>query len=286
MAAAPWRATLSSPRRRSPSTGARRSTSSRRRSSSLRPTRRPGDLRAVQRGALPGVLQGVRRPAHLGRLLAHDPGHQQPAVLEVVRRRQAQRLLQLRRPPPGRRARNKAALIWVPEPEDEDTQAITYQELYTPGQRVRRAAAGLLRPEDRRPGDVPPADGPRAAGLHAGLRPARRHPLGGVRRVQRRGVRRADRRLAEPHPGDDGRLLPQRRADRPQGQGRRGGGDGQASTGTRSTRCWSGAGTRGQYASKSPMVDGPRLLRRRGARGLPRRRWSSRCRCRPRRRCS
>src|ERR1700694_2811958 len=26
--------------------------------------------------------------------------------------------------------RNKAALIWVPEPEAEETQAITYQELY------------------------------------------------------------------------------------------------------------------------------------------------------------
>ena len=37
----------------------------------------------------------------LGRVLAHDAGHQQPAVLEVVRRRPAQRLLQLRRPAPG-----------------------------------------------------------------------------------------------------------------------------------------------------------------------------------------
>ena len=31
--------------------------------------------------------------------------------------------------------RNKAALIWVPEPEDEDTKAITYQELYRRGNR-------------------------------------------------------------------------------------------------------------------------------------------------------
>jgi acetyl-CoA synthetase len=38
-------------------------------------------------------------------------------------------------------SRNKAALIWVPEPEAEDTKAITYQELY---QRVNEFAA-LLR---------------------------------------------------------------------------------------------------------------------------------------------
>src|SRR6266702_1629611 len=39
------------------------------------------------------------------------------------------------------RDRNKAAIIWVPEPEAEDTQAITYQELY---RRVNEFAA-LLR---------------------------------------------------------------------------------------------------------------------------------------------
>jgi acetyl-CoA synthetase len=38
-------------------------------------------------------------------------------------------------------SRNKAALIWVPEPESEETRAITYQELYT---RVNEFAA-LLR---------------------------------------------------------------------------------------------------------------------------------------------
>jgi acetyl-CoA synthetase len=36
--------------------------------------------------------------------------------------------------------RNKAAFIWVPEPEDEDTKTITYQELYT---RVNEFAALL-----------------------------------------------------------------------------------------------------------------------------------------------
>src|SRR5215217_6126824 len=37
-------------------------------------------------------------------------------------------------------SRNKAALIWVPEPEDEDTTAITYQELH---KRVNEFAALL-----------------------------------------------------------------------------------------------------------------------------------------------
>jgi hypothetical protein len=88
-------------------------------------------------------------------------------------------------------SRNKAALIWVPEPEVEDTKAITYQE--HPGQRVRRAPTRLLRGEGRRPGDLPPADGPRAARLDARVRPTRRHPFRGLRGIQRCSVRRAHR---------------------------------------------------------------------------------------------
>ena len=49
----------------------------------------------------PELLQGVRGPAHLGCPLAHDAGHQQRAVLEVVRRRQAECLVQLRGPACG-----------------------------------------------------------------------------------------------------------------------------------------------------------------------------------------
>ena len=165
-------------------------------------------------------------------------------------------------------------------------RTITYQELY---RRVNEFAA-LLRDfcgaQGRRPGDPAHADGARAAGHHAGLRPARRHPLAGVRRVQRRGLRRPDRRLGEPDPDHDGRLLPQRRADRPQGQGRRGGRGGARRRARRSTRCWSGGATRASTHRRRPMVEGrdffvDELLQR-----LPRRSWSSRCRCRPRRRCS
>ena len=56
--------------------------------------------------------------------------------------------------------RNKAAIIWVPEPEDQVTQAITYQELYRAGQRDRRDAARFRRSEDRRPRHAAHADGP------------------------------------------------------------------------------------------------------------------------------
>ena len=68
---------------------------------------------------------------------------------------------------------DKNALIWVPEPEDEETQEITYAELH---RRVNEFAAllqGLRRREDRRPGHLPSADGARAAGLDARVRSAR-----------------------------------------------------------------------------------------------------------------
>ena len=178
----------------------------------------PGPLRGRE---LPGVLQGIRRPAALGRVLAHHPGHQQPAVLEVVRRRQAERQLQLRRPAPGQ----------GPEQGRADLGARTRGHrrhrdhlpgALPPGERVRRGAAGPRRPGGR-PGHPAHADGARAARDHAGLRPARRRPLPGVRRVQRRRLRRPDRRLGQQDPHHDGRLLPQRRPARPQGQGGRGG---------------------------------------------------------------
>ena len=123
--------------------------------------------------------------------------------------------------------------------------------------------------QDRRPGHVPSADGAGAAGLDARLRSPGRDPLGGVRRVQRRGVRPPDRRLAEHDPGDDRLLLPQRRADRPQGEGRRGdrgrarGGDG----GREGARL---AAAPGRVRLEEPDGRGPRLLRRRAARELPR----------------
>ena len=150
-------------------------------------------------------------------------------------------------------SRNKAALVWVPEPEGEAAVALTCQE---PFARVNEFAALLRGFCDVGVGDrvhLPPADGARAAGVHAGLRAHRGDPLRGVRRVQRRCVRRADRGLGQPRPGDLGRLPPQWGADRSQGEGRRGGRGG-ARRASRWTRSW--RRHPGRYASRSPMVAG------------------------------
>ena len=155
---------------------------------------RPGYLRTLQRGALPRLLQGVRGSAHVGCLLAHDAGHQQPAVLEVVRRRPTERLLQLRRPPPGDEPQQGGAHLGAGARRGGDESDHVPGALQ-PGERVRRAPARLLRREGRRPRDLPPADGARAARLDARLRPPRGDPFRGVRRVQRHGLRRPDRRL-------------------------------------------------------------------------------------------
>ena len=95
--------------------------------------------------------------------MGHGARHEQRAILEVVRRRQAQRLATTAstgtRPP----IPDKTAIIWVPELEDDETVHISYGELL---RRVNEFAAllqGLRRPEGRRPGHAAHADGPRAA---------------------------------------------------------------------------------------------------------------------------
>ena len=74
--------------------------------------------------------------------------------------------------------KNKAALIYVPEPEDEPQQAITYQELYV---RVNEFAA-LLRDfagvKTGGQGDHSYAYGAGTAGNNVSLCPFGRHPLG------------------------------------------------------------------------------------------------------------
>ena len=71
----------------------------RRRSSSRRPTCRPRHLRTVQpRTTSRTASRSTPTCSTWDKPWHTDAGHQQPAVLEVVRRRQAQRLLQLRRP--------------------------------------------------------------------------------------------------------------------------------------------------------------------------------------------
>ena len=73
-------------------------------------------------------------------------------------------------------SRNKAALIWVPEPESEETKAITYQELYT---RVNEFAA-LVQPHAQRVAVPGVAGDLRQIGRGDPL-PPRREPLRGLR---------------------------------------------------------------------------------------------------------
>ena len=123
-------------------------------------------------------------------------------------------------------SRNKAAFIWVPESETEDTKVITYHELH---RRVNEFAALLRDYCHLKVGGRVTFHLPMVPELPFSMLACARlggHSLGGVRRIQWSGVRRPDRRLGKPHPSDDGRLLPQRRAARPQGQSRRGGGHG------------------------------------------------------------
>ena len=116
--------------------------------------------------------------------------------------------------------KNKAAIIFVPEPEGEATISVTYRELYV---RVNEFAA-LLRDfcglKSRRSRHHSYADGPRVADYHAGMRPPGRDSLGCVWRLQRRGLRHARRRFRQPGPDHDGWLLSQRQAARPQSRRR------------------------------------------------------------------
>jgi hypothetical protein len=133
------------------------------------------------------LFQGIRRPAGLVRILAHHPGHQRRPLLEMVQGRQDQRLLQLRRPPPGQKQKQDGD-PFRPELEEEG-RAHHLPGALRAGQRDGRPAAGYCRPEGRRPGDPAPAHDTRAAHHHAGLRPPGRDPLPGVRRFQRQGLR-------------------------------------------------------------------------------------------------
>ena len=183
-----------------------------------------------------------------GQVLAYHPRHIEPALLEVVRGRQAQRQLQLRRPAPrGAQEQGRVHL-------GLGARGRGRQGRHVPGalrtrQRVRGAAQGLRRAEGGRPGDPPHADDAGASGDDARLRPTGRSALPGVRWLQRERVRRPDSRLRQQRPHHHGWLPSQRRHARPQGQGRRGRWPRQRRTARRSTRSSCGGATR---ASTSP----------------------------------
>jgi acetyl-CoA synthetase len=102
-------------------------------------------------------------------------------------------------------SRDKAALIWVPEPEDENPRAITYQELY---RQVNEFAALLRDFAAVKTGDRVTFHLPMVAELPVSMLACAR--LGVIHSEVFGGFR----------------LLPQRPADRPQGEGRRGCGEG------------------------------------------------------------
>ena len=242
---------------------------------------RPGDRRAVRREELPEVLRGVRRAPHLVRALAHRPRHR-------ATRRSGSGSSAARSMPrttastatwrsTGTRRRSSSS----PSRRTRTRPRITYQELYA---RVNEFAALLRDFAGLKTGDRVTIHMPMVAELpdhHARLRPARRHPLGRLRRVQRRGVRPARRRLREPRPHLHGRLLPQRQDDRPQGERRDRRGD------RREGRPEDRQGPGLEALPREVHVGhadgrGARLLRRRGPEGLPPAPASSRSRWTPR----
>ncbi len=214
----------------------------------------------------------------------HGSRHERPAVLEMVRRGQDQRLLQLHRPQPGEVQEQGGDHLRPGAGGRRSGRADLSGALHT-GQRIRGAAAGLCRAQGGGPRHDPHADGGGAADHDAGVREARRDPLRRVRRIFRRSVRHAGRRLGKPGADLHGRLLPHRQDDRPQGERRDRGRD--SGEGRPEDR----QGPRleaisGQVCLRHADGQGPRLLRRRGPQGLSPRARGARSRWTPRRRCS
>ena len=94
--------------------------------------------------------------------------------------------------------KNKEALIFVPEPENETATVITYQGWPQTRQRSRCDASRFSRPPNRRPRHDSHAHDSGVSDHHAGLRAAWRDSLRGVWRIQRRSVRLAGRRFRQP----------------------------------------------------------------------------------------
>ena len=181
--------------------------------------------------------------------------------------------------------KNKAALIWVPEPEDAPHVVITYQELY---RQVNEFAALLRDFCGVKAGDRVTLHMPMVPELPVVMLACARlgvihsQVFGGFSGAR---LRAPHRRLRQQDPHHDGRLLPQRRRARPQGQGRRGGRGGPQG-GHRGREGAGLAALPGPVLLQDADGGGPGLLRRRGPRRLPGSRSSRRCPCRPRRRCS
>ena len=145
-------------------------------------------------GQAAGLLGRRRGTALLAPALGHGARRRQPAVLPLVRRRPAQHLLQL--PRPAHRARpRQAARAGLRQPGHRHGTPLHLQRASRRGSVRCRRAGGAGR-GSRRPRDHLHADGARGGDRHAGVRPHRRRPLGGLRRIRAEGAGRPHRRRA------------------------------------------------------------------------------------------
>ena len=182
----------------------------------------------------------------------HEGARVGSAARPVVRRRAAERMRELRRPPHPRTARrNKAAIIWEGEPGDRRT--LTYFDLYRQVSAFANVLKSLRRDEGR-PRRHLPAAHPGARDRHARVRPHRRGAQRRVRRLQRRIAPRPHQRSESAAPHHRRRRV-SARPGRPAEACRRRGGPADALD--RARRSWCSAGT---VAVRRGIVGGPRPL--------------------------
>ena len=137
----------------------------------------------------------------------------------------------------------KTAIIFVPELESDEHVEISYSELL---RQVNEFAAVLRDSLSLKAGDRVTLHMPMVPELAVTMLACAR--LGVIHSQVFGGFSgnacgHQDRRLRQPHPDHDGRLLPQRPADGPQGKGRRGDRGGQPRRARRSRGFLSGGGT-------------------------------------------
>ena len=147
---------------------------------------RGGQLESLHAKAARGlrrILGGSRgRRNRLAPSFQRAPGRRGCAELPLVRRRRAQRVATTASTCTSPRSGDKTAIMFEGEPGD--VRELTYRELHREVCRFANAlkAQGI---EQGRPGRHLHAADPRGGDRHAGVRPHRRHSLGGLRRILR-----------------------------------------------------------------------------------------------------
>ena len=218
---------------------------------------RPGGLRAG--GGRPGGLVDAPgdRAARLGRGADQGARRLQPALLRVVRRRQAQRLGELPRPPRRGGPRRPRRL---PLARGGGRGARRHLRRAARRRAALRQRASRLRDREGRRGRHLPADDPRGRRRDAGLRADRRPPQRRLRRLLGRVGARADGVLRGEGAGHRRRRPPQGQ-DRADQAGRRRA-DGRPRDAGDDRR-------RPPHGHRLPDERGPRPLLRRAARRPP-----------------